>query len=340
MYKVLYLKPKEISNIESTWICLEKGNDMSYFQTYSWYSGILQLVLKDSWFYETKVAAVFKNETIVMIAPLFIIKYTWGLNKKGIYFWGRCGWSDYLNLIYADFDSNAYEYLVCDLKKKYHISTIHWEQLKETTSLYSYLMNEKNVISRKATTCVGLQMPITKEDYSHNLSKSSRQNLRTAVNRMKKDARYLKFVFDDRDVDLKLCEQMRAIRVVKKNKPQNVLSFIKQLIVKYTSIKFIYSLPFYFDKSSKMMVAYERDKPRAFFNYGINETDESIVLMAVGTDESFERYSPGMLLMYNFINHIIENKSIHYIDFTRGTERYKYALGGTEHTIYDVKIKI
>lgn len=340
MFKIKYFYPSEIFQIKDAWRKLEKGDDNTYFQTYTWYSGLLSLVLEDGWLYETRVAGVYKDDEIVLIAPLFIIKHTFGLNKSGMYFWGRCGWSDYLNLIYEVFIPQAYEFLINDLVKKYHLSRICWEQLKESTQLYTYLINSKKNTNCLSTKCVSLQIPSTEKEYLSLLSKHSRQNLRTAENRAMKDNLSLRFVFDDNEVNLNSCDKIRAVRLVKKNKPRNILSYIKKVIIKYTTIKYNNKLPYYFDKASKIMVVYNKEIPIAFFNYGISNSNKSIVLMAVGTDEHYERYSPGMQLIYRFIKEKISDNTINYIDFTRGTERYKYALGGKEHVIFNLRYNI
>ena len=48
---------------------------------------------------------------------------------------------------------------------------------------------------------------------------------------------------------------------------------------------------------------------------------------------NYTKYSPGMLSLNAFINHLIENKEINIIDFTIGDELYKFAVGGVEHFI-------
>ena len=62
--------------------------------------------------------------------------------------------------------------------------------------------------------------------------------------------------------------------------------------------------------------------------------------MAAGTDLEFARYSPEMLLMYNFILHSIEEGMIKEVDFTRGDEMYKFALGGKLHINHTIKFRI
>jgi CelD/BcsL family acetyltransferase involved in cellulose biosynthesis len=89
------------------------------------------------------------------------------------------------------------------------------------------------------------------------------------------------------------------------------------------------------------MTAVDADgKLCASFNYGISPDGRSIVLMGVSTNPEFAKYSPGILLLFNFIENTITHNTYDFIDFTRGNESYKYALGGKEHIIKHFTITI
>jgi CelD/BcsL family acetyltransferase involved in cellulose biosynthesis len=62
--------------------------------------------------------------------------------------------------------------------------------------------------------------------------------------------------------------------------------------------------------------------------------------MDAGTDLDFARYSPGMLLMHQFILKAIQEGKLQIVDFTRGDEKYKFALGGQLLFNHRVKIKL
>ena len=52
--------------------------------------------------------------------------------------------------------------------------------------------------------------------------------------------------------------------------------------------------------------------------------------------DKYTKYSPGIILMTSFIETLISNQDIIFVDFTRGDEPYKLALGGNRvenHTI-------
>ena len=62
--------------------------------------------------------------------------------------------------------------------------------------------------------------------------------------------------------------------------------------------------------------------------------------MAAGVNIDYSRYSPGIVSLNAFIKNLIEFDNVDEIDFTRGNEPYKYAVGGTEHFIETISFKI
>ena len=89
-----------------------------------------------------------------------------------------------------------------------------------------------------------------------------------------------------------------------------------------------------------MTASDDNGKLWAFFNYGYDPDGTCIRVMAAGTNLDFAYYSPGMLLMYNFILKVIQEGKIKEIDFTRGDEKYKFSLGGQQRLIHTIKFKI
>ena len=88
------------------------------------------------------------------------------------------------------------------------------------------------------------------------------------------------------------------------------------------------------------MAAYINGELAAYFNYGLDKYHKRVVLMAVGTNEKYGWYSPGMLLIYEYILKQLDNADIEVVDFTRGNEKYKYSLGGKEHFNHHLAFKV
>lgn len=341
MYTIEYYTTKTIHSIKDIWLELEKGKDMTYFQSYDWNIFITHYQLNNNFYFENIIYVVKDSGIAVLIAPLFLIKRRYKLiNRKACYFLGRNGWSDYLNFIYKEFDTKSVDYLLDYICQKYCIHDFYFEQIKDNSEIYNYLVNRKAQILYR-TNCVNLKLSnFTIPEYNNILSKNTRQNIRTAYNRIKKDGLKITINFNDTFIEKSLCESIRNERVVKKNIENNILKILKNKIRRLLSLPYPQYLPFYNSSNSKIISIYERDNLMAYFNYGIDSYHHTIVIMAVGTNEKYSRYSPGILLMHSYIEYLLTNKKYFILDFTRGNEKYKYSLGGKDHFIYNFKLTV
>jgi len=342
-YNVRYVKGIHLSQIREDWMALESGEEMTLFQSYQWYQVLLEhYVPVDTGNYESLYAVVESDGQPCMIAPLWVVKHTFRLlNHKGVYMLGRGSFSDYLNLVYRHFDGNAFDYLSNDLARRFGVTYFTIEQLRETTSVYRHILANYVVRRNSEYPCVGLNLPHSVEDYNRLLSKNSRQNIRTANNRLKKDGKNLVYNFDDQEIDKKRCLAIREAKQLVNYSKLPLLYRYKYKILNIFRYHFNSFIPFISFPESKVMTACDEEgNLRAFFNYGYDSEERCIRVMTAGTDLDFARYSPGMLLMYNFILNSIQEDNLREIDFTRGDEKYKFALGGQQRTNHTVKFKI
>jgi hypothetical protein len=329
---------------------MERGMDMTYFQTFAWYEMLWNInsgIVNHR--FDIGFALVEKKDCPIMIAPLWIVKQTFGkYNRKGFYLFGRGGWSDYLNFIYEDFDGLAFDFMLSQLKLKFRLCDFYFENVQETSELCKYIKTDCRVDSVSMQTCVGLSIDgLQLEEYKKLLSKQSRQNIRTANNRLVRDGKTFIYNFDDTNVNLNSFIDYRTVRVAKKNDwdgktlKWRIIDFISRKILGRGWYKFPEYAPFTHDKASKFMtVKTPNDDLCAAFNYGISQNGRSIVLMGVSTNPEYAKYSPGILLLFNFIENVIDKNIYDYIDFTRGNESYKYALGGKDHYISHFTVRI
>jgi len=343
MIEIEYLPTKFFSTLRNDLMRLENGQEMTYFQTFSWHSTILPVIPKDCSKYESRFV-VLKNDGVVkIIAPIWVVKRRFlKVNEPGVFFIGRGGWSDYLNFIYDEASTQEISFLLNSIVSHYNLQSFYIEEIPGRSKLYDAVINNYKVSYKSLTTCISIRLPSGVEDYQSSLSKHTRQNLRTAINRMKNDDLDLSFVFDDYQCDKSACARMRKDRLIKKSTKGNT-GWIMSLKLKFFNlfrIKFRYRIPFKTDKNSHVMTAYIGEELAAFFSYGIDEPHKRIVIMAAGVNEKYEWYSPGLLLAYNFVLHQINSHIVDTVDFTRGNERYKYSLGGVEHYNYNLKFTV
>jgi len=343
-YKIKYTPAKQLSLIEKEWRSLEIGKEMTLFQSYDWYNMLLEYYIPEDTKNFVSVFAVIEDDgKACMIAPLWIITKNFRiLNRKGVFFIGRYSFSDYLNFIYKNFDSEALNYLLADLHEKFGVNSFTFEDFRKSTSIYDYISNNYKLTSITEFPCVDLIVPHTLEEYKKMLSKNSRQNLRTANNRLKRDGKTLTFNLEDLDIDIEKCMMIRESKLMVKYNEFSLWRKYKYRIIN----RFRYTFPPFFPlktyPKSKIMTAYDGErKLRAFFNYGYDPNGKAIRIMAAGTDLDFARYSPGILLMHHFITNAIEERKLKEIDFTRGDEKYKFALGGqqTKNLRFTISLK-
>lgn len=320
----------EYKQLEADWRRLEMGHDMTIFQSYEWYKMFIERSAPSNTFYYESVLAVVKDNGVVsLIAPLWVVKHTFRIvNKKGVYILGRDSWSDYLNFVYDTLTFDMVKTLIAAVCRRYELHDFIFEQLRSTSLLFDYLKMLKSDFNADSV-CVSLVLPPSVEVYFSQLSKNTRQNIRTAYNRLSKDNLDIRFVFDDANVDKERCLQIRQDKLKKKYDEVSIIRKTKYRLRNKLLYHFPRCQPIYDYPDSKVMAAYINDDLSAFFNYVVDSNSKSIMIIAAGTNLNYLKYSPGILLMYNYICQTIKENRFRFVDFTRGDERYKIALGGT-----------
>ena len=349
MYTIIYYPISKISSLENCWRMLEKGKDMTFFQHYEWYH---MLASKNSSIkhpcFEIVIAEVKKEESTILIAPLWIVKKNFAkFNKKGVYIFRRAQWSDYLIFVYKHFEPSAVDELLDNIKQKFGVSNFKFEDIPTYTGLFQYLNARYTHIEDIGSVCVELCIPDNIESYKKMLSKKSRQNIRTAFNRAEKDGVQFTFNFDDKDIDISAFDDYRKIRLNNKVKTGRetikgkLIYFISTKILRRGLFNFAEYTPYSDVKNSHFITCKDQNGILcASFCYGIDKYHNKIVLMAVSTNPDYYKYSPGILSIYKFVIEQIEQNGFSSVDFTRGNERYKYVLGGHEHYNQNLEFSI
>lgn len=172
----------------------------------------------------------------------------------------------------------------------------------------------------------------TYEEYYSKLSKSTRQNIRTAYNRMNKDGLDYKFDFIiNKPLGKEKLSQIIDIYCERHSSRYNVkTSKLKKFYLKH------------FDFSTKCQQKYKNiycllyinDKIAAFMSGLINEKDESVIIPRLSIVEDFYRYSPGIVLINETAKKFEKFPSLNNLDLSKGNETYKTVMGGI---VYETK---
>lgn len=347
--------PEEFDKIEYAWKKLENGPDMTAFQLYDWYKNINALYFKEKtknlfrkWLY----ILAEENGEPLMIAPLQVIKFSIGYTQIGVppafYMIGRLGYTDYLNFIYKEFSEQTAEAILKFVSNKYKMKSFIFDQILESTSLYKFIEG-KYKTEKYVCPCASLTLPETFEEYKKILSKSTRQNIRTAINRQKRDGKNLthELIYELDEETENTLMHIRAERLpLKKKHVYKNCSFAGKV---YNHMRDVMVKLF----AAEQNVIHENCNPWCFlvkegeriagFYWGITNDDKSeYYVILAGVEEDYAWYSPCVSHFYLYIEELYaaENNQIKVFDFTRGGESYKKDLGAEVKMSYRIDFKI
>lgn len=344
--KIKEFSPLDFSKLEAQWKELQKGTEMTCFQTYEWYKIINTHFIaekKKSLFrFGTYVLVSDDNDKPLLIAPIQVIKrgfYFKGVGlRKGFYFIGRQGFSDYLNFIYKEIKQEYLSAIFEYLKSNYSLNFFCFENVSENTDAYR-ILNDAFNCSRFDSLCMTLPLADDFETYRKSLSKSTRQNIRTAFNRSAKDNIELSYEIRT-SIDGETADTLMAIREQRLGKKvSDTNSNLSKKAKLYNSgrnfIVNFASEPVDVMKEVKncwCFIARCNGEIGAFFYSLYKPENKTVYLLLAGVEKKYEWYSPGVTQLYKYMEDEINSgkKSVDVIDLTRGNEKYKYQLKSKE----------
>lgn len=337
--KLIIKKESDLLVLKSLWEKLQSGPDMTYFQSYEWNRLLFQQWNNDM--YNTLFSTVVIYYTEGIIAPLLIqhrgVSYKWLGRKKGIYFLGTGSSSDYMNCVFSSFNSFDMEQMLHQIHEDYPKYNLYLNFIRAENKMCRLLENHYSFVSEVAVSIITHDKP---ELYTKGLSKSTRQNLRTALNRMERDGCIYKYEIHKGILNNELIEELLSIhrfRVISKNKydgsiKKKVSSKIRQIQIDHLEknnniIRYAMKTV----KSSITVMVFLNEKIVGYL-YGFLDK-ESIRIVHNCYNENYKFYSPMFRGTYDFLLECCKDPGVKEVDFTRGDEEYKYKLGGTDSEI-------
>lgn len=310
---------KLISSLKKHWNNVFNVDSKDIYQSYSfnelcfWYriTSLSNIRRKNV---ECDFVVGFDEGVPVCIAPL-VIDVT---PKRCVRLLGHGTNAGYLDFIYKDskYVEEMYRY-ICEYYCTYEQEFIF---VKESSPLYS-LMFSSEVFNNYAIQIESF------DDYFAGLSKSTRQNIRTAYNRMQKDGlTYEIRVFEGgssaiKDVLVELNEIYHKRKAMWLGGTTQFTPWMKTIVLK----RDIINKSARKDPNTKTVCLYINDKPVAYFiglTYG-----NGICVPRLAIDTEYGRYSPGIILIMEYLKQ--ENIGTGYVfDLCRGDEKYKSSLKG------------
>lgn len=329
------------ASIEKEWEAIYSvRSSLSYFASLDWHKVVLEFFYAtyltkrvfSLHYYKVTCAA---NPNAFMIGFFFFNKV-----KKSVHFSHLLGPSDYYEFLSTEtFDNELVLQTFSLLKHDFNAEKIFLNHIKDGLLVTTIKGKIPNVAVNEVS-CVGIAIPRDKKMYLDSLSKNVRQNIRTAYNRLDRDGKNISMITTDatsfsseeflklRDLYFRRNTSKKQV-VHWKSKCYQALDYLFQRPKDLFEIK---ALP----KQDYTLVKLQIGDEIAAYFFGF-KNNTSMVVNRVVINDKFKFYSPGLLLISTFILDA-KNTDLTYFDLTVGDEKYKFDLGGSLHSIFNITI--
>lgn len=326
-----------IEQIEELWKKLYKDNpSLSWFQSYLWNEAL------EKAFYNRRIRYHGYTLKYIVYDQRFIIPLVLNKKEKSIELLGAKESSDYLSFIYdcaaTDLELISWINYFLNEFKGYSICLERINEHNRLSSILKETVKLSNMVCRiEERECVVVKTNTNTDVFVSSLSKSARQNYRTAINRINKAGSKYKVIIDFDTIStstqielLNLYKERRTDCDCSDNVSSRTISLAKNFIKTIMGEKDLDVLSEY-SKKDKVFVSqiFIDDVLAAFCEGNFNNRTECISIARVATNSQFYKYSPGMIMLIDTIEQLKTN--ISFFDLTRGTEDYKFKLGGVIH---------
>lgn len=252
--------------------------------------------------------------------------------RKEVFLLGDFSAVGYCDMIYGpNVTDEHFDTVVNGLKNRYPGYSMKFNKVNEGSALCAYLLRRRESISQGECVCVSLSEDY--EAYYQALSKHSRQNIRTAYNRMNRDEKTYEFEIiqgtgrltsrQRDDISRVYCTRMRdkfgdevlpyPIMYVAQRYFNPIAGSLATLDSQFHALLYI-------------------DGELAAFLSGLRNGDGSrIVVPRLSMNGKFDFYDPGIVLLRETAEYLCREHPNTELDLSRGNEKYKYTMGGKPH---------
>lgn len=328
-----------IVNIEKLWKSIFNKKHFSVFQSYEWNKLLEKRNRKANICY-------FYNDNF--IAPLVISE-----RKKTVSILGSNNDSDYLSFLFLS-SFEEFSLFMDIIMDKFTGYSFVLSKINKRDVFFSYICRYLNsnglTHSISETVCVGVDLSIYPSffDWEQALSKNTRQNYRTSINRLKREGKAFSLVVEEKKLSKQETRKLLAIHRKRSFKKfqgsffKKVLSFIKMNFLITIGHVNDDILSEYCLNNKILLCKLMVNNDVGTFFYGLyDEQNKSLMVPRVSTNSNVLRHSLGRIMFHNFVFYSFQNikNELCFLDLTRGNEKYKFELGGSNYPNYKIEFK-
>lgn len=321
---------KNIKKIESAWNSIFVGSsDMTYYQSYDWNKNVCKYYKRNYYMalnYRIEFSVLYRNNQPIIIAPLTIPKK----DNDNLYvqILGQYTKSGLLNFIYTDdVKCEEFDCLIEFIKEKYKKYIIRFYEIPNFCKLNRFLSDSQKCKKISDRICIRSVIPDTVEEYYNGLSKSIRQTIRTSYNRLNKDGVEHKLIINQGqgisnryNNKLLYLYKKRYSEWDGKNNAENRVNLI-ETIRNFLAGKDPFLL--FAKNTHSYIVSYLIDDNLAAYFIALADDKGYFIVPTLVHNSDYKKYSPGLLIIFEFISKILKESDICIFDLSRGNEEYK-----------------
>ena len=204
--------------------------------------------------------------------------------------------------------------------KKVSLDSMHFDQIKEITKLYP----ENSLKISKQDQVVNLMLPKSYEEYLADLPRKKRHELKRKKVRFQE--KYPQAVLRE-SKDSEIFESFITLHKTSDGDKGNFMN--DEVTAFFSSLLTMKGWKIYYLEVDNAIAAccfvYEDEVGSYLYNSSKNNT--------------FNEVNPGIIIIDKIIEQLI-SKEFTFFDFLKGTERYKFDLGGISTQLYDIDITL
>lgn len=247
---------------------------------------------------------------------------------RGISNFGRL---DYEDVVASKNDNSFLAEGIKSVLVKYPGYEIHVENVSENSLLYG-LWGPK---MKKLEKCVSIDLTDSYDKYISLLSKHQRQNIRTAYNKIQKEAWDIRLAQYDAHHPIphdlwKKCQIMYEQRHGAVGSRWKIWK--DRQLNPYTHI--LHSV-----EGWRVFVLFHDEEPISYMAGLYGDKQNCYYVPRLCINNQFSKYSPGIVLI-NEVVKVLIGEGVKYLDLMRGDEPYKTAMGGFVHNNYMLRCSV
>lgn len=223
----------------------------------------------------------------------------------------------------SDSSAGNIKQLIQELKSQYGVAQVQFDYIREDSELYKTLTQLSTTPPIQQEVAPFIALPSTWDTYLESLERTDRKELKRKMKRLDTVTHEFQ-LFEYLEHEDEFEEFIRLHKLSDNTKDMFMTDPMKAF---FKELLFV-SIP---EWNKKLAFLYIEGKPAAAVLYFENESE--LLLYNSGYDPDQKYYSAGFLLVAHLIKKSIEEKKKTF-DFLRGSERYKYDLGGTDIKLF------